>query len=100
LVDYPIQTPFGTRYRKVNIEMDMNTLNKIAEITGSERARLATNTAELEAIIEYIDKLEKTELKINDYYIYQELFWRYIIFAFMIILLEFIFRIVIRKEIP
>ncbi|MBL7149140.1 MAG: VWA domain-containing protein [Candidatus Cloacimonetes bacterium] len=100
LVDYPFQTPFGIRYQKVNIEMDMNTLNKIAEITGSERARLATNTAELKAIIEYIDKLEKTELKINDYYIYQELFWRYLIFAFVIILLEFTFRIVIRKEIP
>ncbi|MCK4655156.1 MAG: hypothetical protein KAU01_12005, partial [Candidatus Cloacimonetes bacterium] len=78
----------------------METLNKIARMTGTEKARLATNTEELKAIIEYIDKLEKTELKINDYYIYQELFWRYLIFAFVIILLEFIFRIVIRKEIP
>ena len=100
LVDYPFQTQFGIRYQKVKIDIDMETLNKIAKMTGTEKAKLATNTEELKAIIEYIDQLEKTELKINDYFIYQELFWRYLIFAFVIILLEFIFRIVIRKEIP
>jgi len=100
MVDYPVQTAFGTQYQKVKIDIDMETLNKIAEITGTERARLATNTAELSAILNYIDEMEKTEIEINDYYIYQELFWRYLLFAFVLLLLEFMFRIVIRKEIP
>jgi len=44
--------------------------------------------------------MEKTELKINDYFLYQELFWKYIFAAFILMLIEFIFRIVIKKEIP
>jgi len=100
LVDYPVQTALGIRYQKVNIDIDMDSLDKIAEITGTKQARLATNTDELTAIMEYIDEMERTELKINDYYIYQELFWRYLFAAFILMLLEFILRIVIRKEIP
>jgi Ca-activated chloride channel family protein len=100
LVDYPVQTPYGIQYQKVKIDIDMDTLNKIAEITGTERARLATNTAELEAILGYIDQMEKTEIVINDYYIYQEMFWRYLLFAFALMMIEFLFRIVIKKEIP
>ncbi|MBN1948380.1 MAG: VWA domain-containing protein, partial [Candidatus Cloacimonetes bacterium] len=30
-VDFPVQTAFGIQYRKVKIEMDMDTLNRIAE---------------------------------------------------------------------
>ena len=78
----------------------MDVLNKIAEITGTERARRATNTDELKAILKYIDEMEKTEIKINDYYIYQELFWRYLIAAFILLAIEFLFRIIIKKEIP
>ena len=50
--------------------------------------------------MDFIDEMERTELKINDYFIYQELFWRFLIAAFILMLLEFIFRIIIRKEIP
>ncbi len=100
LVDYPFQTPFGIQYRKVNIEIDMDTLNQIAQMTGTESARLATNTAELESIMAYIDEMEKTEIKINDYYVYQEMFWRYLLLAFILLFIEFLFRIVFRKELP
>ncbi len=100
LVDFPVKTAFGVRYQKVKIDIDMESLDKIAEITGTKHARLATNTDELSAIMKHIDEMEKTELKINDYYIYQELFWRYLLAAFVLLLLEFVFRIMIRKEIP
>ncbi|MCF7793284.1 MAG: VWA domain-containing protein [Candidatus Cloacimonetes bacterium] len=100
LVDFPIQTAFGIQYRKVKIDIDMDTLNDIAEKTGTERALRATNTAELEAIMKHIDEMEKTEIKINDYYVYQEMFWRFLLLAFALLMIEFIFRIVIRKEIP
>ena len=100
LVDYPVQTALGVRYQKVKIDIDMDSLNKIAEITGTEHARLASNTEELSIIMDHIDTMEKTELKINDYFLYQELFWKYIFAAFILMLIEFIFRIVIKKEIP
>lgn len=100
LVDFPMQTPYGVRYQKVNIDIDMDTLNKIAGITGTEKARLATNTEELDAIFKYIDEMEKTEIKINDYYVYQELFWIYLFLAFLLIMLELCFRLIIGKQIP
>jgi len=100
LVDFPVQTPFGVRYRKFKVDIDMETLHKIAEMTGTERARRATNTQELEAIIKYIDELEKTEIKIQNYYEYQELFWNYLLIAMILMMIDFVLRTMIRKEIP
>ncbi|NQV17661.1 MAG: VWA domain-containing protein [Armatimonadetes bacterium] len=100
LVDYPMQTAFGIRYQKVKIEMDMESLNKIAEITGTERARRATNTEELQAIIELIDQMEKSEIKEFNYFEYDELFPRFLFAAFIFALIEFTFTVILRREIP
>lgn len=100
LVDYPVPTAFGVQYRKVNIEIDMETLDEIAKITGTNNAKLATNTKQLESIMNLIDKMEKTELKINDYYVYKELFSIFLIFAFCLLLVEFLIRVVYHRQIP
>lgn len=100
LVDYPVQTAFGVQYRKVNIEIDMETLDEIAKITGTNNAKLATNTKQLESIMNLIDKMEKIELKINDYYVYKELFSIFLIFAFCLLLVEFLIRVVYHRQIP
>jgi Ca-activated chloride channel homolog len=100
LVDFPHQTRFGIQYKKVNIKIDMDTLNKIAQMTGTERARRAQNTEELKAIIRRIDELEKTEIKIENYFQYQELFWSYLLAAMILLILEFVFKIVIIKHLP
>lgn len=100
LVDYPMQTAFGIRYQKVKIEMDMESLNKIAEMTGTERARRATNTEELQAIIELIDQMEKSEIKEFNYFEYDELFPRFLFAAFLFALIEFTFTVILRRKIP
>jgi Ca-activated chloride channel homolog len=100
MVDYPVQTRFGTQYQKVKIEIDMETLNKIAKMTGTERARRAQNTEELMAIIKRIDELEKTEIKIENYFQYDELFWNFLLAAMFLLILEFVFKIVIVKTLP
>jgi len=99
-VDFPMQTPYGIQYRKVNIDIDMGTLNKIAQMTGTKRARRATNTQELKMIMKHIDKMEKTEIKIKNYYRYEELFQKFLIAALILLLLEFSLRIVFRYEKP
>ncbi|MFC1888111.1 VWA domain-containing protein [Candidatus Cloacimonadota bacterium] len=99
-VDYPYNTAFGVQYRKVKIDIDMDALNKIAEITGTERARLAQNTGELQAIINYIDELEKSEIEIQNYYLYKELFWYFIILGLILMFIRLITRLVLVKEIP
>ena len=99
-VDFPVQTGYGVTYRKMRVDIDMETLNSIAQITGTERARRATNTKELFAIMDYIDKLEKTELKIKNYYEYEELFYIYLILGLILLLIQFVYRFIFVKEIP
>ena len=100
MVDYPVQTSFGTKYQKVNIEIDMEMLNKIANLCDTDFARRAQNTVELETFVKRIDELEATEIKIRNYYQYQELFWRYLLLAIILLIFEFIFRVIILKSIP
>ena len=93
LVDYPVQTPFGMRYQKTKINVDMDTLNKIAQITGTVRASRARNTDELDKIIEIIDKLETSQIEIKNYFTYDELFHFFIALALLFMMIELFFRL-------
>lgn len=99
-VDFPVQTPSGIRYRKVEINYDLETLEEIARMTGTDRAWHAEDTQEFEQIIDEIDKLEKSEYEIEFYYHHQELFYLLLIIAFGLIFLELILRLVIMWELP
>ena len=97
-VDFPYQHPiFGTQYRKVNIDMDIDALHKIAEIGGTGRAAIASNTEQLQEIFNEIDRLEKTEIKSNVHYEHKELFIYFLYIAasllFLLILTRSVFRI-------
>ena len=96
--DFPVKTLFGTvQYRKIKSDLDMKTLNKIAAITGTKRAYRARNTKELEAIMKEIDRMEKSKIEIKNYYEYKEIFWNFLLIAFLLMVLDFLFRTVIRK---
>jgi Ca-activated chloride channel homolog len=101
LVDFPVDDPtFGKRYVKVQIDMDMATLDRIASITGTGKASLATNTKELGDIMKNIDTLEKTKFKINNYHTYREMFSILLGIAGLLILLQFVFSYIWRRELP
>jgi|SRR5690554_1625104 Ca-activated chloride channel family protein len=101
LVDFPFQHPvFGTQYRKVQIEYDMETLERIADITGVNQAWEATNTAEFERIIREIDSLETSEYEIEHYYRYTEIFSWLLLLAFCLLTLEFLYRTLFHVEFP
>jgi Ca-activated chloride channel homolog len=63
---YPVQTPFGTRYQMVTVEIDEDMLTRIAGLTDGQYFRATNNTA-LAEIYEKIDKLEKTKIEITSY---------------------------------
>jgi len=96
LVDFP----YGNGYRKVNIDFDIDILNDIAKTCGTDHARLARNTEQLVEVMDYIDNMEKTQIEIKNYYEYEELFTRWIMLAIALLLLEFIFRFFILKQLP
>ena len=95
--DFPVQTPFGVQYRKIKSDLDMKSLNKIAELTGTKRAYRAKNSDELKLIMDEINKMEKSEIKIKNYYQYKEVYRNYLLAAFILMLLDFLFRTLIRK---
>lgn len=96
---YPVQTPFGTRYQMVPVEIDEVILKKIAELTGGEYFR-ATNNRALQDIYTRIDKLEKTKIEITSFRNAKELFATWLLAGFIFLLLELITSKTILRKLP
>ena len=84
---FPINTPFGQKMLMQRVEMDEDSLKKIAEQTGGLYFR-ATDSDSLKQIYEQIDSLEKSEVKWIDHSEYRELFPLFLIPALLLVLLE------------
>lgn len=74
---FPVQTPFGTRYQNMPVDVDEKTLTKIAELTGGQYFR-ATNNRSLKQIYQDIDEMEKTRVEVRAYRSYSELFYSWV----------------------
>lgn len=88
---YPVQTPFGTRYQDMKVEIDEELLTNIAKSTGGEYFR-ATNNKALEEVYERINKLEKSKVEVTEFSRRQEEFQRFALAAFILIVAEIILR--------
>jgi len=84
---YPFQTPFGTRYQMVPVEIDEEILQQVAGITDGQYFR-ATDNRKLQDIYTEIDRLEKTRVEITSYRNAKELFYAWVGGGLFLILLE------------
>jgi Ca-activated chloride channel homolog len=85
---FPVEDPFfGKRYQPMQVNVDEETLEKIARTTEGDYFR-ATDRKSLEAIYRKIDGLEKTEIKVREYTRYSELFYYLVLGALALLLLE------------
>lgn len=78
-------------------EIDEITLKKIADVTGGEYFR-ATDIKALESIYLKIDELERSEIEVNEYTLYKELYGWFLIPALLLsilysVLKQIIFRV-------
>ncbi len=97
---YPDKDIFGNRvYRRVRIEIDEDTLKRIAEKSEARYFR-ATDTESLRSIYREIDKLEKTEIEESGYTEYRELFHLFLIPGLLLLILEVILNNTILRRIP
>lgn len=72
----PQVTPFGPMYVQARMPIDEETLNRIAVTTGGKYFRAADIEQLNEAYAE-INRLEKTEVEVEDYYDYEDVFVPY-----------------------
>ncbi len=96
---YPIQTPFGIQYQQMEVEIDEAMLKQVADLTGGKYFR-ATNNQKLKEIYDEIDRLEKSKIEVKEFRRYTELFYQFVIAAFGVLALEFIFSGFILRKIP
>jgi len=78
-VPFPQPGIFGSRLIYVDLDMDEETLAKIADVTGGQHY-FATDTKKLEAIYQEIGQLEKTKAKVKHYQVFEE-YYGYLGFA-------------------
>ena len=87
---YPVQTPFGTQYQNMPVEIDEALLQKIADLTGGKYFR-ATNNQTLKDIYTEIDRLEKTKIEVTQFRRYREDFYTAGMAGGILLLLEVLF---------
>ncbi|KJR43043.1 von Willebrand factor type A domain protein [Candidatus Magnetoovum chiemensis] len=99
-VPYPTHDMFGnTVYANVIIDIDDETLTKIAQITNAKYFR-ATDTETLRNIYKEIDTLEKTKIEQKGFYQYKELFHLFLIPCIIILIIEIILKNTTLQRIP
>ena len=98
----PMPVFFGGRkvgYRPEPVEIDEDTLQKIAEMTGGKYYR-ADNAERFQQIYAEIDKLEKTEAEIKKFTQYQELFPWIISPGLGLLLIEIVLQHTLLRRLP
>lgn len=96
---YPVQTPFGIQMQDVEVKIDEETLQKIADITDGQYFR-ATNNDKLVQIYEEIDQLEKSKMDVKEYSRKDEEFSRYALLAGFILLTGLFLKTTLFRNIP
>lgn len=66
MAPFPVQTLFGTQMQNMEVEIDEELLQDIADITGTKYFR-AKNQTELEGIYDEIDALEKSKVRVLEF---------------------------------
>lgn len=96
----PYTNVFGQKgYIDQKVDIDEEMLTKVAEMTGGKYFR-ADNAANFRKIYDEIDKLEKTEVEINKYQRFRELYPFFVLSGLVILLLEIILSNTVWRRLP
>jgi len=95
----PVQTAIGVRNMQVQVDVDEETLGKIASITSGKYFR-ATDEQSLADIYREISEMETTEYNVREYVQHAELFYYPLFLALFILFLEFLLEKTIFRRFP
>ncbi len=89
MVPFPYADPFfGTRNNPTLIELDMHTLDQIAQITGTQAAAKAMDAKQLKSIMKELDEMERTEYSSTIRYRWDDKFMLFLWLALILLALE------------
>nr|WP_321221508.1 VWA domain-containing protein [uncultured Psychroserpens sp.] len=97
LSPYSILPNGNFQYRRIQVEIDEELLNEIADVTGGIYFR-ATNNKKLKEIYDEINKLEKTEIEEIKYTTYDEKYRPLILIALAFLLVEVLLRFTVFRS--
>jgi Ca-activated chloride channel family protein len=96
---YPVQTPFGIQYQKMEVKIDEDLLRKMADMTSGKYFR-ADNNQKLEEIYKEINQLEKSKIDVTEFQKKHEEFLPLAVLALIFIVLEILLRISVFRSLP
>jgi Ca-activated chloride channel family protein len=96
---FRVKSLFGTRIVRRQVDLDEATLREIARIGGGKYFR-ATDTRSLAEIYDIIDKAEKTEVKVKEFFHFRELYPYFLIPALVLLGLEITLKSTILRTVP
>ena len=96
---FKMNTIFGTRIVNQNVEFDEEALIKIADIGGGKYFR-AADSEKLAEIYDMIDKEEKTEVKVKEFFHFKELYYFFLISTILLFFLELFLKTTVLRVIP
>lgn len=96
---YPVQTPYGVQYKEMEVEIDEEVLQEIAQTTNGKYFR-AVNNQKLKKIYEEIDKLEKSKIEVTEFSEKNEEFFWFVIVAIGLIIIEITLKNTVLRSIP
>lgn len=96
---FRVETLFGTRIIHQRVDLDEETLKKISRIGNGKYFR-AADSRRLSEIYDIIDREEKTEVKIKEFFHFRELYPYFLIPALVFLALEIFLRTTILRVIP
>jgi Ca-activated chloride channel family protein len=97
MAPYPVQTPFGTQYQNMPVEIDEAILKEIAQTTGGRYFR-ATDNDKLIQVYNEIDKLEKSKIDVKQFTRKEEKYLIPAIITFCLLVIEMLIRSTILRK--
>lgn len=96
---YPVQTMFGMQTQYMDVQIDEELLQQVAEMTDGRYFR-ATSNRKLRDIYDEIDKLEKSKIDVTEFKKKKEEFFPWAIWALVLIFAEVLLRNTIFRTAP
>lgn len=99
MAHYPVMTPWGVQMQLIPVEIDEELLQGVSDATGGCYFRATDNTTLAEIYAE-INDLEKARISSTTVPVYEEHFAKFILWAFVALMLELILNWFVIRRMP